>query len=108
MMSNTFYAFAAFAVALLVVTKPIGLWLTPLAEGRAPRVVEKADHAILNIFARGAQEQSWQGYAASLLAFNAIGLFFLYILQRVQGYLPLNPQGFGGVAPDQALNLKIV
>ena len=59
MISNTFYAFAAFAVALLVVTKPIGLWLTPLAEGRAPRAIEKADRAILSLFARRPHEQSW-------------------------------------------------
>lgn len=107
MMSNTFYAFAAFAVALLVITKPIGLWLTPLAEGRSPRIVEKADRAVLNLFTHHAHEQSWQGYAVSLLTFNAIGLFFLYLLQRIQEYLPLNPQGFGGVAPDQALNTAV-
>ena len=107
MMSNTFYAFAAFAVALLVITKPIGLWLTPLAEGHAPRAMEKADRAILSLFARGPHEQCWQSYAASLLAFNAFGLFFLYLLQRIQGYLPLNPQGFSGVAPDQALNTAV-
>lgn len=106
-MSNTFYAFTAFAIALIVITKPIGLWLTPLAEGRAPCAVEKLDRAILCLVSRGSLEQSWQGYATSLLAFNAFGLFFLYVLQRIQGYLPLNPQNLNGVAPDQALNTAV-
>ena len=107
MMSNTFYALAAFALALLIITKPIGLWLVPLAEGRAPRAVEALDRRIIALVARNGHEESWQSYAASLLTFNAFGLLFLYVLQRVQGWLPLNPQGFGPVSPDPALNTAV-
>ena len=40
-------------------------------------------------------EQRWTQYAASLLAFSLFGFLFVYLLQRLQGFLPLNPQGFG-------------
>ena len=53
------------------------------------------------------REQSWKGYALSVLAFSAAGFFSLYALQRLQGLLPLNPQGFDGVAPDLAFNTSV-
>ena len=53
------------------------------------------------------REQSWKGYALSMLAFSAAGFFSLYALQRLQGLLPLNPQGFDGVAPDLAFNTSV-
>jgi K+-transporting ATPase ATPase A chain len=49
-------------------------------------------------------EQHWRAYAAALLLFNLAGMLLLYGLQRLQGFLPLNPQGFGPVAPDLAFN----
>lgn len=102
MTSNTFYTLAVFAIVLLIITKPIGLWLTPIAQGRAPAVVDAIDRRLISVLAPSGREESWQRYAVSLLTFNTLGLIFLYVLQRIQGWLPLNPQGFEGVAPDQA------
>lgn len=107
MMSNTFYAFAAFVIVLLIITKPLGLWLTPIAQGRAPSLAASLDARLMRLLGTGSREQSWQSYTASLLAFNAFGLFFLYGLQRLQGVLPLNPQGLPAVAPDQAFNTAV-
>ena len=104
MTSNTFYTLAVFAIVLLIITKPIGLWLTPIAQGRAPAVVDAIDRRLISVLAPSGREESWQRYAVSLLTFNTLGLIFLYVLQRIQGWLPLNPQGFEGVAPDQAFN----
>jgi K+-transporting ATPase ATPase A chain len=53
------------------------------------------------------EEMSWQKYTAVLLIFNLIGMFFLYGLQRLQGFFPLNPQAFGGVSPDSAFNSAV-
>lgn len=107
MTSNTFYTLAVFAIVLLIITKPIGLWLTPIAQGRAPAVVDAIDRRLISVLAPSGREESWQCYAVSLLTFNTLGLIFLYVLQRIQGWLPLNPQGFEGVAPDQAFNTAV-
>lgn len=107
MTSNTFYTLAVFAIVLLIITKPIGLWLTPIAQGRAPAVVDAIDRCLISVLAPSGREESWQRYAVSLLTFNTLGLIFLYVLQRIQGWLPLNPQGFEGVAPDQAFNTAV-
>lgn len=107
MTSNTFYTLAVFAIVLLIITKPIGLWLTPIAQGRAPAVVDAIDRRLISVLAPSGREESWQRYAVSLLTFNTLGLIFLYVLQRIQGWLPLNPQGFEGVAPDQAFNTGV-
>lgn len=107
MTSNTFYTLAVFAIVLLIITKPIGLWLTPIAQGRAPAVVDAIDRRLISVLAPSGREESWQRYAVSLLTFNTLGLIFLYVLQRIQGWLPLNPQGVEGVAPDQAFNTAV-
>lgn len=107
MTSNTFYTLAVFAIVLLIITKPIGLWLTPIAQGRAPAVVDAIDRRLISVLAPSGREESWQRYAVSLLTFNTLGLIFLYVLQRIHGWLPLNPQGFEGVAPDQAFNTAV-
>ena len=107
MTSNTFYTLAVFAIVLLIITKPIGLWLTPIAQGRAPAVVDAIDRRLISVLAPSGREESWQRYAVSLLTFKTLGLIFLYVLQRIQGWLPLNPQGFEGVAPDQAFNTAV-
>ena len=53
------------------------------------------------------REQTWLSYAAAMLAFSAAGFVPLYALQRLQNYLPLNPQGFDPVPPDLAFNTSI-
>lgn len=52
-------------------------------------------------------EMSWKQYAIAVLAFNVLGAVAVYALQRLQGALPLNPQGFGAVSPDSAFNTAI-
>ncbi|HET9693302.1 MAG TPA: potassium-transporting ATPase subunit KdpA [Steroidobacteraceae bacterium] len=52
-------------------------------------------------------EQDWKQYTASMLALNALGAVVVYLLQRLQGALPFNPQGFGAVTADSAFNTAI-
>jgi K+-transporting ATPase ATPase A chain len=49
----------------------------------------------------------WKAYALALLAFNALGTLVVYLLQRVQAWLPLNPQGIANVSPDSAFNTAV-
>ncbi|WP_454689074.1 potassium-transporting ATPase subunit KdpA [Achromobacter aloeverae] len=56
---------------------------------------------------RADAEMDWKRYAAAVVAFNVLGALATYVLQRVQGLLPLNPAGFGPVSPDSALNTAI-
>lgn len=53
------------------------------------------------------REQSWLVYAIAMLAFSVVGFLTLYVLQRLQNVLPLNPQGFDGVPADLAFNTSI-
>jgi potassium-transporting ATPase potassium-binding subunit len=53
------------------------------------------------------REQDWKSYTLAMLAFNAVGFVFLYGLQRLQGVLPLNSQGFGAVSEPLAFNTAI-
>jgi len=52
-------------------------------------------------------EMSWKTYALAMLLFNLFGLIVVYLLQRVQGALPLNPQGLGAVSPDSSFNTAV-
>ncbi|MEM5428865.1 potassium-transporting ATPase subunit KdpA [Cupriavidus oxalaticus] len=56
---------------------------------------------------RAESEMGWKQYTIAVLAFNLLGVVAVYALQRVQGMLPLNPQGFGAVTPDSAFNTAI-
>src|SRR5678809_1416176 len=53
---------------------------------------------------REGDEMGWKTYALAMLAFNMVGLLAVYGLQRLQGVLPLNPQGMGAVSPDSSFN----
>jgi K+-transporting ATPase ATPase A chain len=75
-------------------------WLDPVL---AP--VERLFYAAGGIDPR--KGQTWIGYAGALLAFNAVGFFLVYGVLRLQGMLPLNPQGFAGLSPHLAFNTAV-
>jgi K+-transporting ATPase ATPase A chain len=52
-------------------------------------------------------EMTWKTYAVAMLVFNIFGLIVVYLLQRLQGFMPLNPQGLGAVSPDSAWNTAV-
>lgn len=106
-------------VGLLVLTVPrLGRYLAAVfgdpeehgAPGPAPgdRVFLPVERAIYR-FGRidPGSEQRWTGYASSLLAFSIVSILALYVLLRVQGWLPLNPNGLDGVEPGVAFNTAI-
>jgi K+-transporting ATPase ATPase A chain len=96
---------------LLLLAKPLGVYMARVYEGRPfglDRVlgpVERFFYRVCGI--KSDEEMGWKKYAGAVLLFSAAGLFFLYLLQRLQGMLSLNPQKFAGVPPDLAFNTAV-
>src|SRR5579871_3015686 len=82
---------------VLLLTKPIGLYLYHIFRGDRTwlspvlRPVERAIYWVCGI--KEDEEQGWIGYTLAMLLFSAAGLLLLYLFERIQGILPLNPQG---------------
>ncbi|MGA9623851.1 MAG: potassium-transporting ATPase subunit KdpA [Bryobacteraceae bacterium] len=98
---------------VVLLTKPLGLFMARLFQGERTflhpvlRPVESLIYKLCGI--REEAEQRWTQYAAGLLWFSVCAFLFVYVFQRLQGILPLNPQAFGGklVSPDLAYNTAI-
>ena len=97
----------AFFLLLLAVTKPLGLFMANLFEGKRTflhpllRPLERLIYRLCGI--REDSEQRWTQYAASVIAFSLVSFLFVYVIQRLQGFLLLNPMGFStGHAPGNA------
>ena len=100
---------ALFVGLLFLVTKPMGLYLVRVLEpdgktwlDRPVKPIERLLYRILGVDPK--KEQDWRQYARSLIVFSLAGLLFTYAVLRLQHLLPLNPQKFGPVRPDLALN----
>ena len=102
---------AAFVGILLALTKPMGLWLHALYEGRRTPL-----HLVLGPVEAGfyklsgidpTKEQGWRRYAVHMLIFNAVLMLFTYAVLRLQGVLPGNPLGLAGVQNHLAANTAI-
>ncbi|MET4665821.1 potassium-transporting ATPase subunit KdpA [Sphingomonas sp. PvP056] len=100
-----------FVAILLALTKPVGVWLFTLYEGRRTPL-----HIVLGPVERGFYklagidpdaEQGWRRYALHMLLFNVVLMAFTYAVLRLQGMLPGNPQGLAGLSPDLAFNTAI-
>jgi K+-transporting ATPase ATPase A chain len=104
---------AVFFGVILLITKPLGLFMAKVFEGERTflhpviRPVERLVYKLCGI--REDVEQRWTHYAGGVLAFSIFAFLFVYALQRLQGFLPFNPQGFGGklISPDLAYNTAV-
>ena len=99
MTTNGVLQITVYFAIILALTKPLGIFMAQLFDGRRTflhpivRPLEVWTYKLVGIDER--TEQRWTQYAASLLAFSIFSFLFVYLLQRLQGILPLNPQGFG-------------
>jgi K+-transporting ATPase ATPase A chain len=99
MTANGLLQIFVFFLAVLAFTKPLGAYMARVFEGQHTwlhpvfRPVEKLVYALCGI--KEEKEQRWTQYAASLLMFSLVSLLLTYLIQRLQGHLPFNPQGFG-------------
>jgi len=99
-----------FFALILACAKPLGLYMAKVFEGQRTflhpmlRWLEVLTYKVTGIEEN--MEQRWTHYTASLLSFSIFGFLLTYLLQRLQGILPLNPQNFGAsnISPDSAFN----
>jgi len=111
MTMNDYLQLGLYLAVLLLLVKPLGIWMalvfseTPNRVTRIGAPVERFIYRACGIQAD--EDMSWQRYALVMLAFNVVGLLFVYALQRLQQWLPLNPQDLGAVSADSAMNTAI-
>lgn len=99
---------ALFLAVLGVLAWPVGKFLAAMCNERLPRWMQRVEAPLYKLAGtKPEQSMHWLRYALALLAFNAIGAIFLYALQRLQGWLPLNPAGMTAVSPDSAFNTAV-
>ena len=102
---------AVFLIVLLALAYPLGILLTRVGDGSAvPGMgwlgkIEKLLYRAAGVSPE--QGMGWKSYAFALLLFNGLGTLAVYGLQRVQAWLPLNPQAMANVSPDSAFNTAV-
>jgi len=111
MSGNDILQIILFFGVLLLLAKPLGVYMARVYEGK-PSGLDRVLGPVERLFYRMCgirpdEEMSWKKYAGATLLFSAIGLFFLYALQRLQGFLPLNPQKFPAVSADSSFNTAV-
>jgi K+-transporting ATPase ATPase A chain len=93
---------------LLLITKPLGLYLYTVFESKAsPRILFSLEKRFYALCLINTEEQDWKAYTTSLLIFNGIGIFIVFMIESLQPLLPLNPQNLPSVSWDLALNTAI-
>ena len=108
MSANGYLQLILYLVVLLALAKPLGTYMARIYEGQ-PAVLNRVGAPFERLIYRlcgvdPAREMRWTHYALAMLAFNLLGGLAVYGLQRLQAYLPLNPQAFPAVSPDSSFN----
>jgi K+-transporting ATPase ATPase A chain len=99
-----------FLAILLATVKPLGIYITHAmaGESRFLRFLASFEVRLFRLLGiNPRKEMGWKEYALALLLFNSLATLWVYGLQRLQGFLPLNPQRLGAVSPDSSLNTAI-
>ena len=111
MTMQSFMLLAAFLVVLLALSYPLGILLTRVGDGSAvPGMgwVAKLEKLLYRLAGVSPEQgMGWKSYAIALLLFNAVGTLAVYAVQRLQLWLPLNPQGMANVSPDSSFNTAV-
>ncbi|MHB8089051.1 MAG: potassium-transporting ATPase subunit KdpA [Anaerolineaceae bacterium] len=103
--------FPLYVVVLLILVKPLGSYMAKVYQGErsflSPVIlpVEKFIFRLSGV--KPDDEMNWKTYALTVLVFNLVGFFFLYLLLRIQHVLPLNPQALGALSPELAFNTAV-
>lgn len=108
---NGWIQIAIYIVVLVLLVKPLGSYMARVYQGERTFIspviapLERLTYRLAGIHPE--EEMDWKIYAVAVLLFSLVGLAFLYLLQRLQGLLPLNPVGMGPVPPDLSLNTAV-
>jgi K+-transporting ATPase ATPase A chain len=111
MTMNGWIQIALYSVIIIAITKPFGGYMTRVFNGERTllspvfRPIERALYGMSGVDEK--EEQHWVTYGVAMLLFSLVGFLSLYALQRFQGVLPFNPQGFSAVGEDLAFNTAL-
>jgi len=109
--ANTVLQLLLYMAVLALLARPLGAFMAKVYEGERTFLspvfgpVERLVYRVSGV--EPATESGWKRYLAGVFLFNLVGFLFVYLLQRLQGALPLNPQGFPGVSPDSSFNTAV-
>ena len=98
-------------VALLALAKPLGSFMAKVYQGehtfldRVLGPIEKLIYRLSGV--KPEEDMNWKTYAVAMMVFNILGILAVYAIQRLQAFLPLNPQGLGAVTPDSSWNTAV-
>lgn len=108
---SAFFQIALYLLVLTAIAVPLGKYMARVLSGERhilSAILGPVEKIVLRAAGvRADQEMHWKQYALALIAFNLTGALAVYLLQRVQGYLPFNPQQLAAVSPDSAFNTAI-
>jgi K+-transporting ATPase ATPase A chain len=108
MSANGWLQFAIYCLILLASVRPVGIYLARVLEGERTwldpllRPFERLIYKLSGV--KADKEMNWREYAFALLGFSAATMLLTYGIERLQAYLPWNPQGLSAVGPDLAWN----
>ena len=108
MTANGWFQIGLFVAVLFLISKPLGIFLVRVFERQKTwldfllRPVEKLIYRLTAV--DETREMRWTEYGAAMLAFSGVSMVLLYLMERVQVWLPFNPQKFANVGPDLAWN----
>ena len=111
MTAQGIYQVLVYIGILVALAKPLGSFMAAVYEGRRTflspliRPLESWIYRVAGVDEKS--EVGWKRYALSLLLVNLLGIVMVYLLQRLQGLLPLNPQNFGAVSADSSFNTAV-
>src|SRR5207244_3366027 len=97
-----------YLVTLIGLAKPLGAFMARVYDGKPTfldplmQPLERLTYRVCGVDAE--EGMTWKTYAVAMLVFNALGMLVVYGMQRLQGWLPLNPAGLGAVSPDSSFN----
>jgi K+-transporting ATPase ATPase A chain len=99
-----FWTIVTLVIALGITWRYLGSYMAAVFEGRV-HFLGWAERPVYRLLGTGPEhEQTWKRYAGSLVIFSAVSIAFTYLIIRIQGSLPLNPQQFGAVKPGLTFN----
>src|SRR5499426_2926020 len=111
MTANGYLQLGFYIVVLIALAKPLGSYMARIYAGE-PAFLNRIGGPFERLLYRvcgidPGREMRWTEYAVATMAFNILGLLAVYALQRLQQYLPLNPQALGAVTPDSSFNTAV-
>ena len=112
MQASGWLQFALYFAALVLITKPMGLYLLQVLDGNGRtwldpvlRPLERLTYRLMGV--DSSKEHNWKQYTLAMLLFSLVGCLFTYAILRLQNILPLNPQRLGPVSEDLAFNTAV-